>query len=135
MKHVPNARNHPQVTVRNLLVKPARLFTIDDAILGARHDNNRHHQFLISMPHRDGARDHGYTILTISARICPGRNDMFGVGPLLKLVGTGSGANIPLSSSGCTSLPSKGEIEKRNRFPRMGIAGGEDNRTSARSVG
>ena len=33
-----------------------------------------------------------------------------------KLVGTGSGANIPLSSSGCTSLPSKGEIEKRNQI-------------------
>jgi len=67
VKHVPNARNHPQVTVRNLHVKPSRLLSIDDTILGARHDNNRHRQFLIAVPHRDGTWDHCNAVLTLRA--------------------------------------------------------------------
>ena len=98
-------------TVRNLRVKPAALLGIDDAILGTRHDNNWHCQFLIAVPHGDCAWNHGDAVLDFSARICPGRNDMFGEEPIVKLAGTGSGANIPLSSSGCTNLPRSGEIE------------------------
>ena len=67
VKHVPNARNHPQVTVRNLRVKPSRLPSIDDTILGARHDNNWHRQFLIAVPHRDGTWDHSDAVLTLRA--------------------------------------------------------------------
>ena len=49
---------------------------------------------------------------------------MSGAEPDAKLAGTGRGANIPLSSRGCNSLPSSGEMVYRSRSPRMGIAGG-----------
>src|SRR5512144_1338843 len=67
MEHVPNVRNHSQVTLRNLRVKAARLLSIDDTILRARHDNNWHCQFLIAMPHREGAGNHGDTVLAFRA--------------------------------------------------------------------
>ena len=67
VKHVPNARNQPEHTLRNLRVKAARLLGINDTILRARHDNNRHCQFLIAVPHRDGTWDHGDAVLTLRA--------------------------------------------------------------------
>ena len=67
VKHVPNVRNQPENTMRNLGVEAAGLVAIDDAILRARHDNNWQCQFLIAVPQRDGARNHGDAVLTLRA--------------------------------------------------------------------
>ena len=67
VKHVPNVRNQPENTMRNLGVEAAGLLAIDDTVLRTRHDNNWQCQFLITVPQRDGARNHGDAVLTLRA--------------------------------------------------------------------
>jgi hypothetical protein len=52
VKHVPNVRNQPENTMRNLVVEAAGLLAIDDTVLRTRHDNNWQCQFLIAVLQR-----------------------------------------------------------------------------------
>src|SRR4051794_9634516 len=59
-----------------------------------------------------------------SALICKGRTAMPRSKPCWKRSGTGSGANIPLSSSGKVAAPNSGESVWRSTSPRTGTAAG-----------
>ena len=70
-----------------------------------------------------------------SARICDGRTAMPYGNPSLKRSGTGSGANMPLTTSGMSAAPSSGETVWRSTSPSTGTAAGATSSASARRVG
>jgi hypothetical protein len=70
-----------------------------------------------------------------SARICDGRTAMPAEKPSLKRSGTGSGENMPLTSSGSSAAPNGGETVWRSTSPSTGTAAGATSSASARSVG